>query len=361
MNILNRCLVSLFTCALVTCSITFTSCDRRDITYYMESEINVIADWNNSGLDDEEAAHGATTLFYRAEDGTHHKTLPMNMRDWEDVRLPEGCYHAVIFNRSVTGFSSITFRGDTYETLEACARQVETRTDPETRTITRVIVSTPEDLAVDVSEGFTVTETMLGNYSTEEYLNQKREAMKLVIDSRAAGHTRAEETDPDRYRVNFIPHILTQRIRVKAVVKGVNNIRSAVGLLDGVSEGVRLSTGLPTSGTVTQQFTMDDITYDEGSPFNGTLSGIFNAFGFDSEQSHTLTLKILLVDNKTVVEQTFNVFARNETDEDGTLTFYIEIVTDRLPDVKPEGDPDSGFDATVDEWGDPIDSEVPMN
>lgn len=44
---------------------------------------------------------------------------------------------------------------------------------------------------------------------------------------------------------------------------------------------------------------------------NGTLSGIFNAFGFDSEQSHTLTLKILLVDNKTVVEQTFNVFARN--------------------------------------------------
>lgn len=145
------------------------------------------------------------------------------------------------------------------------------------------------------------------------------------------------------------------------MVKGVNNIRSAVGLLDGVSEGVRLSTGLPTSGTVTQQFTMDDITYDEGSPFNGTLSGIFNAFGFDSEQSHTLTLKILLVDNKTVVEQTFNVFARNETDEDGTLTFYIEIVTDRLPDVKPEGDPDSGFDATVDEWGDPIDSEVPMN
>ena len=112
---------------------------------------------------------------------------------------------------------------------------------------------------------------------------------------------------------------------------------------------------------MTQQFTMDDITYDEGSPFNGTLSGIFNAFGFDSEQSHTLTLKILLVDNKTVVEQTFNVFARNETDEDGTLTFYIEIVTDRLPDVKPEGDPDSGFDATVDEWGDPIDSEVPMN
>lgn len=80
-----------------------------------------------------------------------------------------------------------------------------------------------------------------------------------------------------------------------------------------------------------------------------------------ANRSHTLTLKILLVDNKTVVEQTFNVFARNETDEDGTLTFYIEIVTDRLPDVKPEGDPDSGFDATVDEWGDPIDSEVPMN
>ena len=192
-------------------------------------------------MDDEEAAHGATTLFYRAEDGTHHKTLPMNMRDWEDVRLPEGCYHAVIFNRSVTGFSSITFRGDTYETLEACARQVETRTDPETRTITRVIVSTPEDLAVDVSEGFTVTETMLGNYSTEEYLNQKREAMKLVIDSRAARPHPCRRNRSRPLSGELYPHILTQRIRVKAVVKGVNNIRSAVGLLDGVSEGVRLS------------------------------------------------------------------------------------------------------------------------
>ena len=95
---------------------------------------------------------------------------------------------------------------------------------------------------------------------------------------------------------------------------------------------------------------------------NDTLGVSFCLVGLAISAPDGFTaLKILLVDNKTVVEQTFNVFARNETDEDGTLTFYIEIVTDRLPDVKPEGDPDSGFDATVDEWGDPIDSEVPMN
>lgn len=350
--------------------LSLVSCDRRELTYYMESEIGVSADWGNSELSDEEAVHGATTMFFSAADGYHHKNLLMSMREYEEVRLPVGGYHAVIFNRSTTGFGSVTFLGDTYETLQACARQVETRTDPETRTVTRVIVSTPEDLAVDVEEGYIVTETMLGNYSTEEYQNGKwkRDAAAKGTKSRGygstdtgSGNTRAEETDPERYLIRLAPRKLTQQVRVKAIVEGVSNVRSAIGLLEGVSEGVFLSTGKPTPGTVTQQFTMDNIEYDKGSPFNGTLSGEFNIFGFDRSMPHKLTLKILLVDGKTLVEQTFDVIARDVTGEDGTLTLYIEITSERLPDVKPEGDPDSGFDAKVDEWGDPIDSEVPLH
>ena len=361
-------------CVSVFClclSLCLSSCDRRELTYYMESEIGVLADWSASGLDEGEAGHGATTMFFSDADGSHHTSLLMSTREYEEVRLPEGGFHAVIFNRSPEGFGNVTFRGDTYETMQACARQVETRTDPETRAVTRVIVSTPEDLASDVIEGYTVTEAMLGNYSTEEYRNNKR---NLLLSRNAGdkdaesggnytrgGDTRAEETDPERYLVRLAPLKLTQRIRVKAIVEGVNNVRSAVGLLEGVSEGVSLSTGQPIPGTVTQQFTMADIKYDEGSPFNGTLSGEFNVFGFDRSAPHKLTLKTLLVDNKTVVNQTFDVTARDVAEQDGTLTLYIEIASEKLPDVKPEGDPDSGFDATVDEWGDPIESDIPMN
>lgn len=347
--------------AVVLLAVLFSACDRRDITYYMESEINVAADWSNSGLPDEEAAHGATTMFFNTADGSHHKSLLMGTREYEDVRLPEGCYHAVVFNRSTTGFGSITFRGNTYETLEACARQVETRTDPNTRVVTRVIVSTPEQLAADVTEGFTVTEAMLGNYSTEEYQNSKRSLMAAIHakSTTKGSSTRAEETDPERYLIHLSPRKLTQLVRVKVIVEGVNNIRSAIGLLEGVAEGVYLSTGAPTPGTVTQQFALNNVEYDEGSPFNGTLSGEFNIFGFDRTTPRKLALKILLVDGKTIVEQSFDVTARDVEGEDGTLTLYIEITSERLPDVKPEGDPDSGFDAEVDEWGDPIEVEIP--
>lgn len=339
--------------------LTFSSCDRRDITYYMESEITVKADWGASLLPDEEHGYGASTHFFPQTGSVENKQLLMGDHRQEVIRLPEGVYHAVLFNRSVSGFGSIAFRGDTYEAFEAYARQVETRTDPQTRVVTRVIIATPEELAADVAEGFEVTEYMLGNYGTEEYINSRNQRNGDIGTKSAGGDTRAEETDPDRYVIRFTPLKLTTRVRVCAIVPGVNNIRSAVGLLDGVSEGVYLSTGQPTPGTVTQQFTMGDIRYDEGSPFNGTLSGEFNVFGLDRTTPHRLTLKILLVDGVTVVEQTFDVTARDVTEEDGTLTLYIEITSQRLPDVKPEGDPDSGFDATVDEWGDPIESVLP--
>lgn len=342
---------------LLSLCLNFSSCDRRDITYYMESEITVHADWSRSCLPDEESGHGATTWFFSQTAGIENKPLLMGDRTIEDIRLPEGVYHAVIFNRSTTGFGNISFRGDTYDTFEAYARQVETRTDPETRVTTRVIVSTPEELAADVREGYEITEAMLGNYGTQEYQNSRNTRQA----GGSGGNTRAEETDLERYVVRFTPLKLTQRVRVCAVMPGVNNVRSAVGTLDGVSEGVYLSTGQPTPGTVTQQFVMGDIKYNEGSPFDGTLSGEFNVFGFERGAPHKLTLKILLVDNETIVEQAFDVTAREVTEEDGTLTLYIEITSERLPDVKPEGDPDSGFDANVDEWGDPIESELPVN
>lgn len=342
-----------------------TSCDRRDITYYMESEINVFADWNSCHLPDEESGYGASTHFFPQTGGVENRQLLMGDRCYEDIRLPEGVYHAVIFNRSVSGFGNISFRGDSYDTFEAYARQVETRTDPDTRVVTRVIIATPEELAADVTEGFEVTETMLGNYSTEEYQNS-RNSRNAGSNTKSTGNgnfgtdTRAEETDPERYVIRFTPRKLTQRVRVHVIVPGVNNIRSAIGTLDGVSEGVYLSTGQPTSGTVTQQFALSDLKYNEGSPFDGTLSDEFNVFGFARDVPHELTLKILLVDGKTIIDQAFDVQAKDITEEDGTLTLYIEVTSERLPDVKPEGDPDSGFDADVDEWGDPIESELPM-
>lgn len=341
-------------CVFVFILFSLASCERRDITYYLESELYIRADWAACALPDEEVNHGATTVVFTPV-GIGNKQILMGTRDEEVFRVPQGTYHAIIFNRSPDGFSSIRFTGDDFESYAACARQVETRTDPATRVATRVLLTTPEELAADVVTGFTVTEGMLGNYSETSPMNRSR--------NRAAGGaaTRAEESDPERYTLRFTPRKLTRKVKVEIHIDGINNLRNALATVDGVSESVRLCSGQPSTPDAVQQFDLSAIAYDEGSPFNGTLSGDFNVFGFDVGKRHTLTLDFLLVDNKTRVRQTLEATAEELPDGNGELVISLHVVSSEpLPTVKPEGSPDSGFDADVEEWGDPEESEIPI-
>ena len=337
-------LVPLLTCLLVS---LLTACDRRDITYYLESELYIKADWYASGLPPAEEGHGATTVIF-TDECTARQVL-MGTRESETVRLPEGNYHAILFNRSPDGYGTIRFTGDTFDAYTASARQVETRTDPDTRQVTRVLLNSPEELAVDRQTGFTVTEAMLGNYSEESAMNRGRQ-------------TRAEESDPECYTLRFMPQKLTRRVTIAIHLNGINNLRSATGTIDGVSESICLGTGQSSPTTAAQLFALDDRAYDEGSPFHGTLSGAFNVFGFDMEHEHKLVMRYLLVDGITTVEQIYNAMPRLSQDENGEPVIEIHVTSpEELPTVKPEGDPDSGFDADVDEWGDPEEEEIPLN
>lgn len=320
-----------------------SGCDRRELTYYMEAEFEIRVDWSRAGLDAEEATNGATAVFYPRDGGTP-KVVLMGDRTYEKVRLPKGRYDVLVFNRSFSDFGGLSFRGECYEELEVYARHVETRTDPATRITTRVIVSSPEKLAADVVEDFEVTEEMLGNYSPTAA--RGRSAPASGVDS--------------RYALSFVPRCLTREVKVEVNVIGLNNIRSAAGTLEGVAESVNLSTGKVSGETVFQQFTLDDIAFTDGSPFNGTLTGRFNTFGLETEIPRKLALRALLVDGKTTVDEVFDITAHELEDEGGTLVLYIEVTAPPIPDVKPEDGSDSGFDIDVDDWGDEEESELPL-
>ena len=121
---------------------------RRELTYYEVAEISLSADWSLSGLDSKEADFGATALFY-PQTGGEPKVFLLGDRSGDKIRLPEGIYHVLLFNRSFNDFSNITFRGkECYETLEACAGKIITRPDEGIRTL----VSSPEELAVATME-----------------------------------------------------------------------------------------------------------------------------------------------------------------------------------------------------------------
>lgn len=106
---------------------------------------------------------------------------------------------------------------------------------------------------------------------------------------------------------------------------------------------------------------MGGVVMDEGSSTEGTVSGTLNLFGEpEGDELHAITLRALLVDGKTVVEQRItDLTIKKDTDAHNIITLYLEARSDEpLPDVKPEGGSNSGFGADVEEWGGVEEKEV---
>ena len=302
------------------------SCERRELTYYMEAEITVTADWSHAGVP-EEKDDGATLVIF-PQDGGEPRVVLTGERERTVVRLPRGTYDAILFNRSFTDFSNLLFTGkESLESLEAYAKEVVTRAD------TRVIVSSPDKLASATVRNFKVTDDMLGNYAPPA--------------SRGACPEGA-------CKMHFTPTPLTRHIWVTLNVKGLHNVREVRCTLDGVSLSVFLHDGHAGEELGGQQFTVGNPVFAEGSFTDGRLTGELDVFGFDRSLSHSIALKALLVDGKTVVEQMLtDIMVEEETDSAGNIMLYIDASAPEVfPDVKPEGGSDSGFDVDVDEWED---------
>lgn len=314
-----------------------TACERRELTYYEVAEITITVDWSQSGLENE-SDYGATALFY-PKTGEAPQIVLMGNRNHSTMRLREGHYSVVLFNRSFNDFAAIAFRGvESLNTLEAYVKHVENRSSSET------IVSSPEKLASAVVEDFEVTKAMLGNYIAEQL--QNKDCMQ------------------DGCSLSLTPKELTRTVKVKINVEGLGNVKTASCRLGGVPVSVFLSNGQKSREVVMQEFGISNPVFDEGSTTTGTLSGEINVFGFDfdANTSHYMEMNTLLVDGKTNIKHTFNdVDISQKTDETGTVVLHIEATTpEPLPDVEPEKGPDSGFNADVDGWGKEEHTELPL-
>lgn len=313
------------------------ACERRELTYYMESEITVTADWSRAGLE-EEKEYGATLMAYPRDGGAPQVVL-MGNRTGTTFRLPQGEYDMILFNRSFHDFGAIAFRGENaFGTLEAYAKKTETRTE------TRVIVSSPERLATAVVRGFEVTEDMLGNYAP--------------AGSRSASAACREEA----CRLHFTPLPLTRKVQVRLNIRGLHNVRAARCTLGGIPLSVFLADGRPGETAGRQEFAVGNPVFAPGSLADGTLTGELNIFGVDTEIAHDIGLNTLLVDGQTVVEQELTgVTVSEDVDEQGVCILNVEASSpEPLPDVKPEGGSDSGFDAEVGGWENEKIEEIPI-
>lgn len=313
----------------------FTSCNRRELTYYEVAEITLTADWSQSGLEGE-TDYGATAVFYPKNGGTPQIVL-MGNRTHATARLPKGHYSVIVFNRSFNDFGAIAFRGEnSFHTFEAYAKQIENRS------ATEVLVASPEKLATYVIEEFEVTDNMLGNYAET----------KPVSRSSATGEC----------SLHFIPTELTSTVKVQINVDGLKNIKDATCRLGGIHASILLHNSQCSENMIAQEFSIGNPVFHEGSLTDGTLTGEISVFGFNEEADHSMSLSANLVDGKTKIEQNFDkVNISKNTDETGAIYLHVEAKTpEPIPDVEPEKGPDSGFDADVDDWGKEENTEIPL-
>ena len=319
--------------------LSFSACERRELTYSDEAEITVTADWSKAGLSDKEQEYGATTVFYPTDGSTPIVAL-MGDRTQKTMRLKKGRYDVVLFNRSFDDFGYLGFRGaESYRTLEAHVRNIEARSDPSSG---KVVTDNPDELAAGCLEGFEVTPGMLGNYSP----------------ATAKQSSRSATGEKDGCLLRFVPQKLTRQITVRIRIKGMNNIRNATCRLGGVAESVFLVSGKAAEKTVTHEFELGSPLYDSGSLTEGILSAVIGVFGFDEDIPHNLHLEALLVDGKTTFEENFSGVEVSRVEEgDGTVSIVIDTTCEQtVPYVKAEGS--SGFDANVDHWEDEGNSDI---
>ncbi|MCD8182866.1 MAG: DUF5119 domain-containing protein [Bacteroides sp.] len=308
----------------VICGALFSSCERRELTYSDEAEVTLTADWSKAGLSEREGRYGATAVFYPM-DGSAPITVLMGDRSRKTLRLKEGRYNVVLFNRSFDDFSKIAFRGtNAHHTLEAYVKNTQTKEADSGK----VAMDSPDELAADCVEGFEVTTDMLGNYTPATRSTENQALCQLC----------------------FTPRKLTKEITATIHIKGINNIRTVTCTLGGVSESVFLASGKPSERTMTQQFELGSPVYQPGSQTEGTLSATFSVFGFDESIPHDAIFKAQLVDGKTEFEEELkNMKVNVSEDGEGAVSITIEVACyETVPTVNPESS--SGMDADVDDW-----------
>ncbi len=325
-----------------------TSCERRPLVDPESSvnyaEVVVEFDWELAGM----SPTGMTAIFYPTDGGTPlvHKTGDLV----STVRLREGTYHVVGFNYSFDEFDGILFRGtDRYETIEAYATPQK---DVTTRGGTQVtgVTAHPDILAVDRIGNFEVTAEMVRQTTEQVRSRQTRGTVTLAnADTRSAA------------RVVLTPMRAVAPGYVKVHLKGLNYVRSARGVITGLSGSYFLGEGKASPESCAMVFDFGSPTYNEGSKLDGTVEGSFTTFGLLPEDAATrgqarygLLFSATLVDKEqTSFEPYFDVtdLIRQEVDVNLNilLRLDIEIGEVDVPEVKP--DDEGAFDVNVGDWG----------
>ena len=343
----------LFCIAMVALTL-FTACDHKELCELHDhidySRVRIDVDWTE--FLSKETPTGMTVTMYPADKQRLPVSVLTNNIDYAIVNLPAGSYNMLVFNQSPSEFGSLSFEGmDDFSTSRIAGKQITSRWY-QSRDYDEIVITEPEWVGMEAQRSILVTEAMVEKTNT------------ILATSRGS---RAEG---DVLLTTAYPKNIISTLTVIVHIKGIYNLRSARAAINGMAAGYLLGENRPTASKATQLLEKWTITTDAEAPTQGIITGKIATFGLpfghqELPDENRLNLSLLLVDGTTIKDYSFAIGDKFEYKIDAEanveLSLLLEIYIDEsLPDVEPSGGSSSGFDATVDDWGDEEQVDIGM-
>jgi len=331
---------------LLAAILVSAACNYRDITMETTPVVHFRVDWSDFAGEEEPTG---MSIYCYSKDGGMPYVFKSNEIHLIESELPPGTYDIIVFNQVEAEFSTLSFSGmDSFETARIDLLRKEkaswvSGSDP--------VVSEPEWLAVG-----TLRDCVIPKYVEPEERD-------LYIDLKPLN-------------VVYTAHIAFKIYRI-------NKIFRSFGDFGGLAGGLMLGTGKKLESTATQMMSDFHIDYDEEIYDRGVLKTSFLCLGIPSEEGvdrkpedNRVHFRFFLVDEHTYCNFTFMAGERIEISEaDKTINLELGLKGNgpqdpgdnadpdrpgQLPDVEP-AKIESGFDATVGNWGEEIIIDLKAN
>jgi len=343
------------------CMLGLTSCERRELEIYYPEKVRlrIDVDWLTKY---KALPTGMTLLFSKDGDAVTQTVLSNDVKSTY-VDLEPGVYKMLIFNQSVSEFSTFNFNEiDSHDRSYVRANQLTSNARKTWRN-DMTYVYDPEKLGA-ATDTIAVTEEMLEK--------------QVIFENYKNGKTNGEVADSAIYVYKEVAHRLTQRLYVKARVRGIKNMGSVQAYVTGLAAGCQLSQVWRLEDTGTLLLNTGWVqTTDSTRAGEGWITTSIPTFGFKSGKEYVakrdstdneICFNFVLRDGSTAVFS-FNVgklihyighepgaiLLRDDVTQDLKLILDLPNIADgdviELPDVEYDQKA-GGFDAIVEPWED---------
>lgn len=296
--------------------------------------------------------------MYVFRDGSYYQQHTTADVDSSAVHLEPGRYRLYMISQSPEEFAWMEFSN--LDDFDAASVQVkETKSSWYTREPEEVLIGNPEMMTVGVSDYFEVTKEML-----EEYQKATDGVDEQTLEGLVRYYT---------IRVPLTPKSIVSQYWITIYSDNADLLKAVRASTTGMARSFYLTQDTTGPDFGTQIISDWKLTIDDPISRVGHLDGYVTTFGFpngelpSADRDASLNIATLLVDNKTVEDYIFkvgNLITAEDPPDGYRMVYRLILGTETAPVIHPPNvrppEESSGFDATVDDWGEGEAVEVDM-